>query len=348
MAIGMDVFEESDASGQKWSWLNILCQGNSFQVCCLLGETSKNPTSLQVLEAFEHGWGNWAGMPEHGIIVDRAKYFLSSLAEHMSHEGCHFDAAVKASPWQIGQVERAGGLWKAMFRQLCWPQQVSGKEGVLLATAAINSARNNLARKSGFAPIQWVLGRTTRLPADLMHEGEVARLGAQAAAETPTTRFFRKNQLRMAAREAFVKTANNEALRRAELRRVRPTRGPFHVGSYVFFYDQQGTQGSALNWRGVARVVGHEGSRIVWLSHRGILIAASPEHLSHANEEEIQGWMVTQNERELIDATPAAGGAGFLDLRQRPTPPAEGSLGSSERRRCRNACAERCRNVRRL
>ena len=223
----MDVFEESDASGQKWSWLNILCQGNSFQVCCLLGETSKNPTSLQVLEAFEHGWGNWAGMPEHGIIVDRAKYFLSSLAEHMSHEGCHFDAAVKASPWQIGQVERAGGLWKAMFRQLCWPQQVSGKEGVLLATAAINSARNNLARKSGFAPIQWVLGRTTRLPADLMHEGEVARLGAQAAAETPTTRFFRKNQLRMAAREAFVKTANNEALRRAELRRVRPTRGPF-------------------------------------------------------------------------------------------------------------------------
>ena len=36
-----------------------------------------------------------------------------------------------------------------------------------------------------------------------MDEGEVARLGAQAAAETPTTRFFRKNQLRMAAREAL-------------------------------------------------------------------------------------------------------------------------------------------------
>ena len=53
----------------------------------------------------------------------------------------------KHLPWQIGQVERAGGLWKAMFRQLCWSQQVSGKEDVLLATAAINSARNNLARK---------------------------------------------------------------------------------------------------------------------------------------------------------------------------------------------------------
>ena len=268
--IGMDVIEEADSNGQKWTWLNILCQATSFQVCVLLGETVKNPTALQVLEAFEHGWGNWAGMPEHGIIADRAKYFLGQLAEHMSQEGCHFDLAAKASPWQLGMVERAGGLWKAMFRRLCWSQQVAGREDVLLATAAINSARNNMARKSGFSPIQWVIGRSTRLPADLMDEGEVARIGAQAASETPGTRFFRKSQLRMAAREAYVKTASNEALRRAELRRVRPTRGPFHVGSYVFFYDQQGTQGSPLNWRGVARVVGHEGSRIVWLSHRGI------------------------------------------------------------------------------
>ena len=322
--IGMDVFEERDASGQGWTWLNILCQGTAFQVCILLSETNKNPTSMQVLEAFENGWGNWAGMPERGVIVDRAKYLLGALAEHLVHEGCHFAAAAKASPWQIGQVERAGGLWKAAFRRLSWSQQVSGKEEVLLATAAVNAARNSLARRSGFSPTQWVLGRSIRLPADLADEGEVVRVGAQAAAETPTTRFYRKSQLRMSAREAYVKVAANDTLRRAELRRIRPTRGPFHVGDYVFFYDQQGTQGSALNWRGVTRVVGHEGSRIIWLSHRGILIAISPEHLSHANEEEIKGWMVTSNERELIDSTPAAGGAGFLDLRERPKPPPEG------------------------
>ena len=174
--IGMDVIEEADSNGQKWTWLNILCQATSFQVCVLLGETVKNPTALQVLEAFEHGWGNWAGMPEHGILADRAKYFLGQLAEHMSQEGCHFDLAAKASPWQLGMVERAGGLWKAMFRRLCWSQQVAGREDVLLATAAINSARNNMARKSGFSPIQWVIGRSTRLPADLMDEGEVARI----------------------------------------------------------------------------------------------------------------------------------------------------------------------------
>ncbi len=54
------------------------------------------------------------------------------------------------------------------------------------------------------------------------------------------------------------------------------------------------------------------------------MIAVSPGHLAHANQDEVQGWLITSNETSLIDAMPAAGGAGFLDLRQRPTPPPEG------------------------
>ena len=135
-----------------------------------------------------------------------------------------------------------------------------------------------------------------RLPADLTDEAEISRIGAQSMAATPTTKFFRKTQLRMSAREAFVRTANDAALRRAELRRVRPTRGPFRVGDYVFYYDEADNTPGPNHWRGVARVIGHEGSRTVWISHRGILVAASPEHLAHANEDEIRGWMVTAND----------------------------------------------------
>ena len=108
-----------------------------------------------------------------------------------------------------------------------------------------------------------MIGRSIRLPADLTDESELVRLSAQSAAETPTTKFFRRNQLRVAAREAFVKTSNDAALRRAELRRVRPSRGPFRVGDYVFFYDQSDQMPGPKHWRGVARVVGHEGSRTV-------------------------------------------------------------------------------------
>lgn len=321
--IGMDVLEEKDSDNQSWSWLNIVCQGTAFQVCALLGKTVKNPTAAQVLEAFETGWGNWAGLPKHGLIGDRARYFLGSLADHLTQEGCHFTAAAKASPWQLGMIERAGGSWKSMFRRLVWSQQVSGLD-ILLATAAINQARNSLARRSGFSPQQWVLGRSLRLPADLMDEGEVARVGALAASETPGTRFYRKSQLRFAAREAFMKTQHDDVLRRAELRRVRPTRGPFRVGDFVFYYDQADQQPGPNHWRGIARVIGHEGNSTVWITHRGMMIAVSPEHLAHANQDEVQGWLITSNETSLIDAMPAAGGAGFLDLRQRPTPPTEG------------------------
>ncbi len=322
--IGMDVLEEKDSDNQSWSWLNVVCQGTGFQVCTLLGKTVKNPTSAQVLEAFETGWGNWAGVPEHGLIVDRARYFIGSLAEQLTNEGCHFTVAAKASPWQLGMIERAGGSWKSMFRRVVWSLQLSGLEDILLATAAINQARNSLARRSGFSPQQWVLGRSLRLPADLMDDGEVARVGAQAAAETPGTRFYRKSQVRFAAREAFMKTQHDDVLRRAELRRVRPTRGPFKVGDFVFYYDQADQQPGPNHWRGIARVIGHEGNSTVWITHRGMMIAVSPEHLAHANQDEVQGWLITSNEMSLIDAMPGAGGAGFLDLRQRPVPPPEG------------------------
>lgn len=324
VVVGLDVLSEKDSNGDEWTWLNVVDEGTGFQVCCLLSETFKNPNSSEIIRAFEVGWCGWAGMPEKGLIVDRAKYFLASLAQRMTEEGCHVDAIGKASPWQFGFVERAGGVWKSTLRKMVWSEQLAGREDMMIATGAVNWARNNLARRSGFSPAQWVLGRSIRLPADVCEEAEVARIGAQSAAETPTTRFFRKSQLRMAAREAFMKASNDSALRRAELRKIRPTRGPFRIGDYVFFYDQADTVAGPNHWRGVARVVGREGSRIVWLSHRGLLVAASPEHLSHANEDEIHGWMVTSNETSLMDAMPAAGGTGFLDIRSKPAPPPEG------------------------
>ena len=321
--VGLDIFSEKDAKGHTWTWLNVFDQGTLFQVCSLLGQTHANPTSAEVLRAFTTSWTDWAGFPERGVVTDRAKYFLADFAEEIASHGCHFDTAAKAAPWQIGQVERHGGLWKETFRKLCWDQQISSYDEVLWATSATNQAKNSLVRKAGFSPAQWVLGKDVRLPASLADEDEVGRVGAQALADTPGTRFHRKNQIRMAARESFTKAANSDAIRRAELRQVRPSRGPFPVGTYVFYYDAANKQPGPNCWRGIARVVGREGQSTIWLSHRGILIAVSPEHLSLAHDEEVEQWTVIANEHSLVDAMPASGGSGFLDLRQSPKPPEE-------------------------
>ena len=318
--IGVDVIVEKDSDGASWSWLSVLCQGTCFHVCALLPQTHKNPSSSDVLGAMASHWLSWAGYPERGIIADRAKYFLSTFAEEFDAHGCLVSAAAKASPWQIGQVERHNDLWKTTLKRVVWTQQVSGRDDMLMAIAAVNMAKNSMSRQHGFSPYQWIMGRDLRLPAALSDESEVTCSGMMALAETPGSRFFRQNQLRAAARESFAKSANDSALKRAELRKIRPTRGPFPVGTYVYYYDRADRPPGPNNWRGLARVVGHEGQSTVWLSHRGILVAASPEHLSRAYEKEFDRWMAVNNERALIDAMPAAGGSGFLDLRRAPVP----------------------------
>ena len=165
-------------------------------------------------------------------------------------------------------------------------------------------------RASCQSPTTSTFGREIRLPAVLSDEGEVARIGAQALAGTPETTFYRKNQIRFAAREVFTRMANDSALRRAELRKSRPSRGPFPIGTYVFYFDASDRKPGLNCWRGVARVIGKEGSHTIWISHRSILLAVSPEHLSRAYGQ------------DLIDATPAAGGTGFVDLRKAPVPDA--------------------------
>ena len=157
-----------------------------------------------------------------------------------------------------------------------------------MTTAAVNQAKNSLVRKGGFSPAQWVLGRDVRLPASLADDQEVMRVGAQALAATPSSLFYRKTQLRMAAREAFSRSATSEALRRAELRQIRPSRGPFLPGMYVFYYDAQDRDPSPNCWRGIARVIGREGTSTIWISHRGLLLAVSPEHLSRAYDPRVR------------------------------------------------------------
>ena len=322
--IGLDVFQGKDADGQTWCWLNVLCQATTFQVCSLLQDTHSNPTSASVLQAFETSWASWAGYPEYGIFTDRAKYFVTDFADALASEGCHFDTSARASPWQLGQIERHGDIWKGILKRMVWGEQLAGKDDMIHATSAINAAKNSLVRKAGFSPSQWVLGRSIRLPADLTDDGEAVRLGTLALSATPSSRFYYKSKLRFSAREAFVKVSNSEALKRAELRQVRPSRGPFPVGTWVFYYDASDQTPGPLCWRGVARVIGHEGSHTIWVSHRGIILAVSPEQLSLAFQQEVEQWTTLGAEMELLDSQPPAGGTGFIDLRRKPKPPAEG------------------------
>ena len=121
---------------------------------------------------------------------------------------------------------------KECLRKLVWAQQTEGKEEMI-------QAKNSLVRK----PAQWVLGRDTRLPANLADDAQVSVNARDQISQKDAT----------------------------------------------FSILMPPTKCRAPNcWRGIARVVGGEGSRTIWDSRRSILIAVSPEHLSLAHDQEVE------------------------------------------------------------
>ena len=150
--VGMDVIEVKDSDQVSWSLLNILDLGTTYRVVVLLAHAVRNPHQ----QKFIQGWSTCAGLPERGVVLDQAGYFMTEFARNLEEQGCEVSLAANGSPWRIAAVERHGGTWKTIWRKLAWSQQIAGKSEVLQAVAEVNKAGNGLARRAGFSPEQWV------------------------------------------------------------------------------------------------------------------------------------------------------------------------------------------------
>ena len=167
---------------------------------------------------------------------------------------------------------------------------------------------NDTENLDGFAPSQWVLGaHQARIPGSLLQSDESAMLETQQAAADPTSSMARNLQRRESARVSRIRLDNDARLRAGMLRRSTPSRGPFPVGSYVYFRRTRQFTDSpdpTHQWFGVARVIGHERSNSdraddpethpdhgesshgVWLRYRQTTVLASPEQLRFATADE--------------------------------------------------------------
>ena len=81
---------------------------------------------------------------------------------------------------------------------------------------------------------------------------------------------------RETARKAFHAADNDMSLRRAALRRDRPSRGAYEPGEWVMIWKVHLNQGS---WIGPAKVVIQEGATTVFCNNSGTLVRAAPEHV---------------------------------------------------------------------
>jgi hypothetical protein len=232
--------------------------------------------------------------------MDKARNNLAHVRTQLIERGVHCEFTSLEQHHHLGKCERAGGVWKEIWRRVCFDQQLLSEGDVEVGVAETNRAKNSMMRRGGFAPVQWVLGRDVRIPGSLVCPLEASRLETHEAILTPGSAIAKQVALRDAARNAYIEVDSGDRMRRALLARSRPMRGPWPPGSLVYFYRMQkpvkGQHPAVGRWHGVCRVIGHDlpsngagraQGHTIWLNYQGTQVLASPEQLRWATPEEI-------------------------------------------------------------
>jgi hypothetical protein len=254
-------------------------------------------------------WVSWAGYPSVLSCVEAAE--------------------------QIGRGERHGGLFKENMAYVVNAHKVTGKAEMKMAAAVVISNKNELCRKGGIAPAQWVLGKYPRYMPSMLEEEELGQLGALDAALDPATEFGRRAQYRLTSKKGFVKQDCGSRYMRAQTRKAAPINKEYKAGDMVMYRRD----GQSSTWCGPCRILGLE-NKVAWGLHAGVPVAASLNRIRPANVSEILAHVVLARQEIIAPvATERASGSqqGFLDLtgrrRDEDADDEETTLPPSRRRR---------------
>ena len=189
------------------------------------------------------------------------------------------------SHWQIGRSEIHGKIVKDMLTRMDREEPIRDLGDFQRCLRQAFAAKNSLSRAKGFTPEQALLGKARSLPASLTSD-ECSGSHVLAESETPEGLRFRQSLARREqARKAFIQADNDSACRRALLRRSRPGAVEFEKGDWVLYWKKipGNPRGAKGRWHGPAQVITVEQQLVIWVSHSGYLIRASPQHLRPAS-----------------------------------------------------------------
>jgi hypothetical protein len=220
---------------------------------------------------------------------------------------------IATEAWQRGRVERHGQIIKRMLTRCDLENPIENLQDFDRTLLACFQAKNSLMRQKGFSPEQIVLGKARKIPASLSSD-ENAVAHDLALGDDPESESFRKTlEVRTLAKKAFLMTDNDQAIRRALLRRSCPVRGPFEPGQLVMYWVKRhkASRQEAGRWHGPAKVVVQESQAAVWLSHAERLFKCAPESIRPASlrewntySDKAQSWIPELNPQTPILALP--------------------------------------------
>ena len=304
--------------------LSIVDQASTFHITRLI----PHKDSKLIAATFYEAWVEIFGEPRE-LIYDAGNEFKGEMGALLERIGTRSTILPIEAHWKGGTTERHGAIFKHTLRKLIEEYNVSSETELKIAMAEAAYAKNSLARRGGFSPIQWVLGYENALPGSILSRPASDLATHQALVDGGA--FAKRVNMREAARHVWIALDNSERLRRALLRQPKTQKEEFLPGEQVFFFQlSRGTirkSGHATSdpgsWHGPAVVVGTQGLGTAWISFRQTLIKIATEHLRNATEEEYLGAQAVSEELAIQRAHLQSGSSearGYLDLTRSSNP----------------------------
>ena len=295
--LGLDLFFCHDTDDVKHGFLSVVDYGTTFHLAVRVDGQSAEDIEAKFNEMWLLPFG-----PPKAVVIDLEGGLQSALGRVCDWHGIGVRSVATQSHWQAGVVERQQAWWKHVWEKVSYQLSITEDE-VDLAVPIINSSKNDLRRRCGYSPSQWVFGRTPRVPEDLQDPDGGSHVLWDVSEDA---KYQRQSAMRAAARVAFHESQTEGRLRKALLQRTRVASRPLEIGESVHFWHKPKNRRRGC-WSGPAVIVGKEGGNY-WVSKGGRCRLTSAEHLRLTTAEEVGALLAmkgTQREVEkLLDHDP--------------------------------------------
>ena len=315
--VGVDLFMLADVYGHSVTFLNIVDWATTFQV--VVPVPSKRPDIIFM--ALLTSWIIPLGCPRE-IVSDRGGEFEREFIEGLEWLNIRWLDAPPESPTQNSITERCGASWKMQARATLEETSLRLDANPMNSwwlCAAVCWSRNQQVNDTGFSPAQWVLGRSLRLPADLL-DGMGRFDIAMRYQERPD--FAERLRLISAAQRTLAAQRASRGLARAMSSRMRTPKtmtGYYIIGDQVMFWRRPKTKSAwAGCWHGPAVIIGVEAPNY-WLAHRGTTLKAGPRQLRACTPAEMLDWYGVFDQAMRDDSVNKNGLPAEEEKREAPT-----------------------------
>ena len=278
--VGADLLHHHDVDDKRHTFLSLVDWGTSYHIVVPLSGFDNE----DIEKAFNDHWIVPFGPPKT-VSLDLDGAVQKGICRLCDWHNVGVKNVAAQAHWQAGITERQGAWWKNIWDRVRHELSITEDE-VHLAASLVSSAKNELRRRSGHSPTEWVFGRHPRLPEGLVDPDGGERVTWDVS---PESHYQRAVAIRTAARIAFHHSQGDSRLRKALLQRARTTARPLEVGETVHFWDQPKNRRRG-RWCGPAVVVGREGENY-WISRNGRCRLTASEHLRPSGPEEVGEYL---------------------------------------------------------